>query len=108
MIDKQITMPLDDAKAAPSNWTDTSKAAAQRITRSSKTKIDESLLYEWLCDRMGRGATDDEIQEHFSWTGDYQRPRRWRLVKDGLVYRSTERRRTRSGSKAAVWVVMRP
>jgi hypothetical protein len=82
---------------------ETSLAAADRISKLPKTKRDEAALLDWLEFRGPYGATDDEIKAHFGWDGDYERPRRWRLVKNGLVCATESRRATRDGNPAIVW-----
>ena len=87
----------------PHNATDTSTAAALAIR--SKTKEAEMELLTWLRYMSGTGGTDSEIQERFGWSGDFERPRRWRLAKDGMIQDSGRRRTTPSGKAAIVWVV---
>ena len=83
---------------------DTSEAAAIRIYGASKTKLDEAALSQWMEFRGTTGATDDEIQKHFNWDGDYERPRRWTLRKQGLIFKSEMKRKTKDGNPATVWV----
>lgn len=54
--------------------------------------------------RAHGGATDDEIQAALDMPPSTQRPRRVELVRAGLVRDSGEKRKTRSGRRAAVWV----
>ena len=61
----------------------------------------------WLTERGLSGATDDEIKTNFGWDGDYERPRRWRLVQQDKVRPSSLRRKTRDGNPATVWIVMK-
>ena len=99
------TLP-DIAGEPPAQNVDTSIAAADRIKKLPKTKSSEAALLKWLTERGGFGATDDEIKEYFGWDGDYERPRRWSLVKQGLVYKSNLRRMTKDGNPAVVWKVL--
>ena len=90
--------------SAPHNHTDTSIAAAKTITGLSKTRRDENTLLQYFAWRGVLGATDQEIEEHFHWTGSYERPRRWQLVKENLVEsRPGERRKNPSGNTMKVW-----
>jgi len=83
----------------------TSIQSADRIKKLPKTKLAEAVLHRWLVERGQYGATDDEIQEHFGWDGDYERPRRWALMKreTNYIYRSELKRKTRDGNPAIVW-----
>ena len=81
----------------------TSIEAADRASKSSKTRVDALVLWHWLMERGEHGATDDEIITKFGWTGNYGRPRRWSLVRQHLVYRTHMKRKTRSGCPAYVW-----
>lgn len=83
---------------------ETSREAAIRILRSSETTKNEAALSQWMEFRGRDGATDDEIKEHFGWDGDYERPRRWKLCKLGLIFKSEMKRKTKDGNPATVWV----
>lgn len=85
----------------PSNGTDTSNAAADRIAAKSRTTRDEGRILAWL--RTTGGKTDDEIQKRFQFSGDYERPRRWSLVRAGLVEDSGDRRTLATGNTGKVW-----
>jgi len=98
----QLTPP-DWAQEPPAVPVDTSLAAADRISKLPKTKRDEAALLAWMKARGEQGATDNEIQDHFEWDGDYERPRRWKLVKNDLVYASRDRRKTKDNNRAIVW-----
>ena len=50
------------------------------------------------------GATDDDMQAELGMQGSTQRPRRIELVAKGLVQAAPERRKTKSGRLATVWV----
>ena len=100
--------PLPDMRGQPpANRMDTSIAQADRIRELPKTKRDEAALLVWLTERGLSGATDDEIKTNFGWDGDYERPRRWRLVQQDKVRPSSLRRKTRDGNPATVWIVMK-
>jgi hypothetical protein len=84
----------------PHNGTDTSLLAAARLS-GSRSADDERGLLAYL--RKCGGATDAEIAAHFGWTGDYERPRRYSLVKRGYVEDSGLRRVFRDHGLAKVW-----
>lgn len=99
--------PLPDMRGQPPAMpVATSQDAADRIRDIPKTKKDQRALMEWLIQRSGEGATDDEIKDHFGWDGDYERPRRWTLCKHGLVVASGRTRKTKDGFPAIVWVAI--
>ena len=50
------------------------------------------------------GATDEEMQIALVMPANTQRPRRIELWRLGLIRDSGERRKTKSGRKAVVWV----
>jgi len=102
----QLTTLPDIAGEPPAQNVDTSLAAADRIKKLPKTKFSEAVLHQWLTERAGYGSTDDEIKEYFGWSGDYERPRRWTLVKQGLVRQSNQRRKSRSGNPMVVWEIV--
>ena len=97
-------MPADP----PEGIRDTSKAAARKV--KSRSYRDELALLGWMKTQGNHGATDDEIAEwsggydkYDEWDDNYLRPRRWRLVKDGHIMRTPERRRNRRGNTMIVW-----
>jgi len=53
-----------------------------------------------------QGATDEEIQRALAMNPSTQRPRRVELVDKVLVRAKDERRKTRSGRSAQVWVAV--
>lgn len=95
---------------------------AQRATRTAhraketsieaRTSIrrDKPLLRHvvlaYLRGRGPEGATDDEMQEHIPMNPSTQRPRRGELAEKGLIVESGERRPTRTGRRADVWVAV--
>lgn len=91
----------------PANKTETSKAAARKLSRTAR---DEERLLIWLGLKtiLTGGATDYEIQQAFNWTPDYERPRRWRWSNPKalprLIVNSGRKRKTNTGNKAIVWV----
>lgn len=92
--------------SAPHNKTDTSIAAAKKITSLSRTRRDENTLLQFFAKRGSHGATDWEIENAFGWNGSYERPRRWQLVKENLVESKPEKRRKNpSGNTMKVWTI---
>ena len=83
----------------PSIDVPTSRAAASSMSASAGNLRARVLAY--IIERDG--ATDAEIFEHFGLASNTLRPRRWELVKAGLVYRTTETRKTPSGRQATVY-----
>lgn len=102
----QLTTLPDIAGEPPAQNVDTSLAAADRIKKLPKTKFSEAAILKWLTERAGYGATDDEIKDFFGFDGDYERPRRWSLVKQGLIQKTALRRMTKDGNPAVVWKVL--
>jgi hypothetical protein len=74
-----------DLPQAPNNDTDPSKQAARRIVRSSDTQKNLAALLVFIQNTGKFGATDQEIGAHFGWQGDYTRPRRLTLLKEGKI-----------------------
>jgi hypothetical protein len=59
----------------------------------------------WYIRQCGeKGATDDQCQRWLDMNPSTQRPRRIKLVSDGLVRDSGRKRETASGAMAVVWV----
>jgi hypothetical protein len=80
----------------------TSVAAAGKLTRTAQ---DEAALLAWMQTRGEYGATDEEIRNHFGWTCDYERPRRWQLShKRGDLRDSGGTRPNAEGNAMTVWV----
>ena len=104
-ITQSTTLP-DMAGLPPAVNVDTSLASADRIKKLPKTKFSEAAILKWLTERAGYGATDDEIKDFFGFDGDYERPRRWSLVKQGLIQKTALRRMTKDGNPAVVWKVL--
>ncbi len=85
---------------------ETSKAAGEKIKDPARTLRQRVLAFLQQCGTAG--ATDEEICEALNLASDTSRPRRVELVRGGLAVDSGERRRTRSGRMAVVWVLQRP
>src|SRR5690242_14601157 len=91
MFDASAVIERPARKSIASNDT-TSREAGEQIEGDQRTILNERRLLAWL--KESGGATDQECQEHFGWDGNYQRPRRHRLVRLKLVRDSGERRKT--------------
>ena len=61
-------------------------------------------VFELIAAAGETGLTDEEGQEALGMCGNTYRPRRWELEKAEMVKDSGQRRKTRSGRAAAVWV----
>jgi len=81
---------------------DTSKAAADSMESRAPTIRKE--VYDFIVSRGERGATDDEIAASLNLRHQTASPRRRNLVLMGAVHRTEERRPTRSGHSATVWI----
>jgi hypothetical protein len=62
-------------------------------------------VFQYLVDRMERGATDQEMQAALKMSGDTLRPTRGKLLKEGLIYDSGTTRKNENGNDCIVWVV---
>lgn len=81
----------------------TSKDAARRIDGYALALRGRVLDYIASCGSTG--ATDREIQAALNLSSDTEVPRRWELVRAGLVIDSGTTRPTPSRRRAIVWVV---
>lgn len=95
---QQARMPT----GVPHNGTDTSREAARRISPLSAAQA--ARLFYFVAQQGETGATDHEIQAALDLSGDTERPRRWGLVKAGLIEDSGRRRNSPSGRPATVYV----
>ena len=82
----------------------TSVAAAKEIEPVSGALRRQ--VYAFLRERGRTGATDEEMQDALAMSPSTQRPRRIELVQAGHVRDSGDKRKTRSGRLAMVWIVM--
>ncbi len=82
---------------------ETSKAAAESLDDDELNRL-EQLVYDTIAASKD-GCTDDEIEVATSLTHQCASARRRGLVLKNRVMDSGRRRATRSGRKAAVWVV---
>ena len=81
----------------------TSAAAAGQIAGHAPTQ--RALMLRILRERGRAGVTDQELQTVAGLPSNSEGPRRWELERHGVVVDSGQRRRTRSGRFAIVWVV---
>lgn len=88
-------------KLCPSSR-ETSAQAHQKIQPHAERIADRILRFLHECG--ADGATDDEIQVALRICGDTERPSRGRLYRAGLICNTTQKRSTRKGRAAAVWV----
>jgi len=81
---------------------DTSFAAA----RSMKDVTGElrRAVARFIVERGRYGATDDEVEVDLGMRHQTASARRWELAQKDFIKKSGEKRLTRSGRKAAVWV----
>ena len=82
-----------------------SRAAKQAI----KEKLPElrARVYDRLAVLGEVGATDEQLQDSLGMEPNTQRPRRYELVKMGLVTDSGRRRPLKSGKMGTVWQVVK-
>lgn len=83
----------------PHNGTPTSIAAADSQS-PRKTAIDRERILAYV--RSAGGATRDEIEVGLGMQGNTVRPRVWELVRAGKLVETEAKRKTRTGSWAAV------
>lgn len=83
----------------------TSAAAAGSIARELAITLRER-VYQYIRSRGPLGATDDEIQVALQMEGSTERPRRVELHNAGRIINSGNKRETRSGRRAVVWVIV--
>ncbi len=92
---------------APTNGTETSHLSAVSWKPDELNRL-RRLVYEFLVERGEHGATDQEVQQSLNLPSQTECPRRWELVKGGLVENSGRRRRTLSQRSAIVWTAIQP
>ncbi len=81
---------------------DTSALAGDSVLGSARSK--RRAVYDHIC--ATGGATDDEVEVALDMRHQTASARRRELVLSGAVHDSGERRNTRSGCAATVWVEM--
>lgn len=80
------------------------EAAAKMFPRAG---TDARRVLDFIVSRGGVGATDDEIEIMLEMIHQTASARRRGLVLTDWIKDSGEKRKTRSGSKAIVWIVKR-
>lgn len=80
---------------------ETSQQAAQSVLPRTGTLRRKVLDYLLSCED---GATDDEMQAALDMNGSTQRPRRIELEQSGLVVKTDQKRKTRGGELASVYI----
>jgi len=90
-----------EAKPLPSNGTITSEKAAESVdpttARAQRQRILDLLI------QHPEGLTDGQIEDMTGIDDNAVRPRRWQLVRDGLVFNSGETRVYGMHKAAVVW-----
>ena len=82
----------------------TSAAAAAYIAPHTPSLREQ--VFAFIAGRGTHGATDEEMQDVLGMGANTQRPRRWELERARRIVMSGERRATRSGCTAAVWIAV--
>lgn len=96
--------PYADGQLPHVKGSDTSRAAAEAAEESAPT-IRRS-VFRFIRSRGDHGSTDDEIEEVLDLSHQTASARRRELVLLGLVKDSGDRRKTRLGRGATVWVAV--
>ncbi|KAJ3082379.1 hypothetical protein HK102_001741 [Quaeritorhiza haematococci] len=86
----------------PSNGTPTSDEAAASIYPHAQRQRD--ILYAYVCEQYMLGTTNQEAEDALGMPAQTITPRMLELRREGLVVDSGEKRRTRSGRRAVVWI----
>ena len=82
----------------------TSRAAAQMALPSSGTK--RRIVYDLIMANMANGLTADEVQVATDFSPNTINPTIKGLADDGWIHDNGERRPTRTGALAIVWVAI--
>lgn len=82
---------------------DTSIEAARAI-QPHMSRL-RAMVFAYFSTRGKIGATDEEVQQELHMPANTERPRRIELERMGLIVDSGEKRKTRAGRNASVWVV---
>lgn len=103
--DDDLAILLASPKPPPFvKGSDTSKAAADSI--KPFVAADKAKVFQYIEKQGDAGSTDDQIEVALDLRHQTASARRRDLVLDGAVKDSRERRKTRSGRSAAVWVAV--
>lgn len=107
--DAVIEGAREKLRSAPHNGSDTSKAAAESVVGKAATY--RRRVFEFIEGAGRHGVTDIEIQIGTGMSGNTERPRRIKLVEDGIVMQKKgvdgmPLKAVRKGSNlhCAVWV----
>lgn len=90
---------------AASRGVDTSVEAAASLDRTHLARLRREVL-SFFGSRGERGATPDEVAEHFDCAHNTTSPRVTELAQLGYIVRTNERRKTRSGRAAGVYRIV--
>jgi hypothetical protein len=103
-MDKQLSFfDRPEGRPVPAlKRTDTRREAADSMGRDAPRL--RRLVWEYIAAQGQAGATDQECQEALNLESNTQGPRRIELAKSGHVADSGQRRPTRKGRNAIVWV----
>lgn len=103
---RRSRMRIDDnVIAMTSTPTDTQRIAARIALPRSGSKRRE--LYDMFLRRGASGMTDDEIEHLTGWSHQSASAARNKLMNDGFLVDTGQRRRTRRGTVAIVWAISR-
>jgi hypothetical protein len=107
-VTTHLQLPLGPYGDLPGHvrGSDTSRAAAESVRTTAP--IQQAAVLAYLAQCGPQGATVDEIEEALGLRHQSASARMTEAVRMGLAEDSGERRRTRSGRTAAVWVVVQP
>ncbi len=84
---------------------ETSRLAAAEAESSASTL--RAFVFQEIRRARSYGRTDEEIQDYLRMNPSTERPRRIELVFRGLVVDSGEKRKTKAGRWATVWIEKR-
>lgn len=101
--ERTIRMPDVETPTTVAGAAATSKQAAERHLPRSGTK--RHRIFDMIRDRGETGATDDEIEQTLELLHQSASAGRNTLATDGWIVDSGQRRPTRSGNPAIVWVL---
>lgn len=87
----------------PGDAAETQRTAA--VLAYPNTGTQRRRVLDYITNCGGYGATDENVQDGLNMNPSTQRPRRVELVEGGFIVDSGDKRKTRSGREAVVWVV---
>lgn len=109
-MEKQITfddLRFESERPLPTRGdVDTSKASAKAIEKTKHRSKHREAIYRLIKARAETGATCDEVEESLQIRHQTASCFIRFLTQDGLLYGTTERRLTRAGRKAIVWMAI--